>query len=51
VVGSFQNGQSALKLVTARLRHIAGTKCGTKRYMDMKRLQEVGAAAEVATAA
>jgi hypothetical protein len=27
-------------LVAARLRHIAGTKWGTKRYMDMKRLRQ-----------
>jgi transposase-like protein len=39
VVGSFPDGQSALMLVAARLRHIAGTKWGTKRYMDMNRLR------------
>ncbi len=38
VVGSFPDGQSALMLVAARLRHIAGTKWGTKRYLDMNRL-------------
>jgi putative transposase len=37
VVGAFPDGQSALMLVAARLRHIAGTRWGTKRYMDMKR--------------
>ena len=26
-------------LVTARLRHIAGTRWGTKMYMDVKRLE------------
>jgi len=51
MVGSFPDGQSALMLVAARLRHIAGTKWGTKRYMDMNRLQEAGAAVEVPTAA
>jgi transposase-like protein len=51
VVGSFPDGQSALMLVAARLRHIAGTKWGTKRYMDMKRLREASADAEAATAA
>ena len=27
-------------LVTARLRHIAGTKWGIRRYLDMKHLYE-----------
>jgi len=40
VVGAFPDGQSALMLVAARLRHIAGTKWGSKRYMDMGRLRE-----------
>ena len=40
VVGAFPDGQSALMLVAARLRHIAGTKWGTKRYMKMERLFE-----------
>lgn len=39
VVGSFPDGQSALMLVAARLRHIAGTKWGTRRYMNMERLR------------
>jgi putative transposase len=30
VVGSFPDGESALMLVAARLRHIAGTKWGTR---------------------
>jgi len=38
VVGAFPDGQSALMLVCARLRHIAGTKWGTRKYMDMDRL-------------
>lgn len=38
VVGAFPDGQSALMLVCARLRHIAGTKWGTRKYMDMGRL-------------
>ena len=41
VVGSFPDGQSALMLVTARLRHIAGTKWGTRRYLNMTRLYEL----------
>jgi transposase-like protein len=38
VVGCFPDGESALMLVAARLRHIAGTKWGTRRYLDMERL-------------
>jgi putative transposase len=40
VVGAFPDGESALMLVAARLRHIAGTKWGAKRYMNIDRLQE-----------
>lgn len=40
VVGAFPDGNSALMLVAARLRHIAGTKWGTRRYLSMERLQE-----------
>jgi transposase-like protein len=38
VVGSFPDGESALMLVAARLRHIASTKWGTRPYMDMGHL-------------
>jgi putative transposase len=38
VVGNFPDGRSALMLVTARLRYIAGREWGTRRYMDMSRL-------------
>lgn len=38
VVGCFPDGQSALMLVAARLRHMAATKWGTRRYLDMDRL-------------
>ena len=41
VVGAFPDGQSALMLVSARLRHIAGTKWGYRRYLDMTLLKEV----------
>ena len=40
VVGAFPDGNSALMLVAARLRHIAGTKWGTRKYLDMSRLAE-----------
>ena len=44
VVGAFPDGQSALMLVAARLRHVAGTRWGTKRYMNMDRLEELSRA-------
>jgi len=34
-VGNFPDGNSALMLVPARLRYIAGREWGTKRYMNM----------------
>jgi putative transposase len=40
VVGAFPDGQSALMLVAARLRHVSGTKWGTRRYLNMGRLIE-----------
>ena len=40
VVGSFPDGNSALMLVCARLRHVAGTQWGNKKYMNMKHLEE-----------
>jgi len=45
VVGAFPDGQSALMLVAARLRYIAGTRWGTRRYLDMERLTEAAAVA------
>jgi len=39
VVGTFPDGDSALMLVCARLRHVAGSQWGLKRYMNMKRLE------------
>ena len=38
VVGTFPDGNSALMLVCARLRHVAGTQWGCKKYMNMKHL-------------
>jgi transposase-like protein len=40
VVGAFPDGKSALMLVAARLRYIAGTRWGTKKYLDVKRIEE-----------
>ena len=45
VGGAFPDGHSALMLVAARLRHVAATKWGTKRYLQMSRLAEVRAIA------
>jgi putative transposase len=39
VVGCFPDGKSALMLVAARLRHIAGTKWGTRKYLDISLLK------------
>lgn len=41
VVGSFPDGNSALMLVAARLRHIAGTRWSTRLYLKMDRLEEL----------
>jgi putative transposase len=40
VVGAFPDGHSALMLSSARLRHVAGTQWGTKRYLNMDLLRE-----------
>ena len=40
-IGAFPDGQSALMLVCARLRHVAGTQWGTKRYMNMDHLNHM----------
>jgi putative transposase len=39
VVGAFPDGESALMLVAARLRYVAGTKWGTRRYLGMEKLR------------
>ena len=45
VVGAFPDGQSALMLVAARLRHVASTRWGNRRYLDMSALREKEVAA------
>ena len=40
-IGAFPDGQSALMLVCARLRHVAGTQWGAKRYMNMDHLHSM----------
>ena len=39
VVGTFPDGNSALMLVCARLRHVSGNQWGGKKYMSMKHLE------------
>ena len=51
VVGAFPDGNSALMLVAARLRHIAGTKWGTNRYLDIGLLTSAEREENKATAA
>lgn len=38
VVGAFPDGESALNLAAARLRHIAGIHWSTRRYLDLQPL-------------
>lgn len=40
VVGSFPDGESAVMLAAARLRHVAGSKWGERKYLDMTLLNE-----------
>ena len=46
VVDSFPDGRAAPMLVAARLRHVSGSKWGTRRYLDLDllrhHLQEAG---------
>ena len=41
VVGTFPDGNCALMLVCARLRHVAGTQWGSKKYMNMRHLEVI----------
>ena len=45
-IGAFPDGNSALMLVCARLRHVAGTNWGIKRYMNMEHLRSLDAEQE-----
>lgn len=40
-IGAFPDGQSALMLVCARLRHVVGAQWGTHRYMNMDHLTKL----------
>jgi transposase-like protein len=46
VVGTFPDGNSALMLVCARLRHVAGTQWGSKKYLNMRHLENIGSGLE-----
>jgi len=41
VVGAFPDGESALMLVAARLRYIASSSWGAKRYLNMDHLKDL----------
>lgn len=41
VVGTFPDGESALMLVCARLRHVASSEWGKKRYLNMEHLRSM----------
>ena len=40
VVGTFPDGRSALMLVTARLKYVAESEWGSRRYLDVTLLDE-----------
>jgi len=42
VVGSFPDGEAALMLAAARLRYVLSHEWGTKKYMNMTSLNEIG---------
>lgn len=50
VVSAFPDGQSAVMLCAARLRHIGGTKWGTRRYLNMDMLKQQQLEEQPATA-
>lgn len=51
VVGAFPDGESALVLVAARLRYVAGTRWGLRRYLNTDLLREEDRPPEPAAAA
>ncbi|MCY4276734.1 MAG: IS256 family transposase [Gammaproteobacteria bacterium] len=50
VVGAFPDGQSALMLVAARLRHVSATQWGLRKYMNVGLLAEMDKEADCAAA-
>jgi hypothetical protein len=49
VVGTFPDGNPALILVAARLRHVASTRWGAKRYLQINRLADIIATQQLLT--
>ena len=41
VVGCFPDGESAVMLAAARLRYVASSKWGTRKYLNMEKLYEL----------
>lgn len=41
VIGTFPNGNSALTLVTARLKYIAEHEWGKRSYLDISKLEKM----------
>jgi transposase-like protein len=48
-IRNFPDGNSAVMLVAARLRHVSGTKWGTRVYLDMSHFREARQLAEFAS--
>ena len=46
-IGAFPDGESALMLVCARLRHVAASTWGTKKYLNLKHLYRMEMEAEI----
>ena len=40
VVGTFPDGKSALMLAAARLKYVADSECGLRRYLDVSLLKK-----------
>ncbi len=46
VLGNLPDGQSALMLIAARLRHVTATQWGTRRYFEMYRFNNLNSTKE-----
>lgn len=40
MVGTFPDGKSALMLAAARLKYVADSECGLRRYLDVSLLKK-----------
>ena len=47
-MGTFRGGNSAVMPLCARLRHVAGTQWGNKKYMNRKHLETAPEDASIA---